>query len=314
MNKVELTFGIPMYNCQKYIEELIKCFDFDSDINFEVLIVDDGSTDNSYEFVKKFKNSKLRIISQKNGGVSSARNRIIRDSRGKWLTFVDADDLIDFKKYVKYFKTINDTDEFLICIPNKKDYDFLIGNKEKVSQYLIENNLINSPCQRFYKRKIIVDNNIEFNSKFSLGEDALFNMNYKYYVKSIRFFNDDIYIYRSINNNSLTKKFRLNKIEELIDVNNSSLKFCTNDKEKRALAYVRVANCRGCLNDIYIYNDKFKTFAQKKSYIKKIKSYCKCNYIFLNRFKYTLRYWEIKILPISLLLFFIKCKRIKKIF
>ena len=65
MKKSKLTFGIPMYNSEKYILDLINCFDFKNyEIDYEILIVDDGSNDSSCEICKKIVNSKIRIISK----------------------------------------------------------------------------------------------------------------------------------------------------------------------------------------------------------------------------------------------------------
>ena len=298
MNDVLLTFGIPMYNCEKYIGELLKCFDFECNFNFEVLIVDDGSSDNSYSEVMKYSCDKLRVISKKNGGVSSARNMIIEEANGIWITFVDADDLINFKKYVYNFKKIKSQDEFCICIENESNYHQLTTKRGiAIWQYLIESNLINSPCQRFYRTDILRNNNIRFDDRFSLGEDALFNMQYKFHINKVSFFNDSIYVYRAVNNESLSKKYRTDKLEELMSVNNISLNYCNDVVEKKALAYVRTANCRGCLNDMYVFPSIFNSYMKKLEYVKKIKKNVKTNYCLLNSLKFTLRYWELIVLP-----------------
>lgn len=83
---------IPLYNKEKYIKDTINCVLQQTIANFELLIIDDGSTDNSVEIVKKFLDGRIKIIHQKNSGVSAARNNGIRQAKGKYITFLDADD------------------------------------------------------------------------------------------------------------------------------------------------------------------------------------------------------------------------------
>lgn len=83
---------IPLYNKESIIEKSIRsvlCQNYD---DFEVVIVNDGSTDKSADVVKKISDSRIRLIEQKNGGPSKARNTGIKESKGEWLYFIDADD------------------------------------------------------------------------------------------------------------------------------------------------------------------------------------------------------------------------------
>ena len=130
---MDLTFGIPIYNGEKYIEDLLNCFKKCDDLNYEILIVNDGSTDNSVEICKRYTELNIRIINQKNGGVSKARDAIIENTNSKWLTFVDVDDLIIFDSYVEAYKELLNG-----------DYDFLINcEKEYDLHELIRTTIIN---------------------------------------------------------------------------------------------------------------------------------------------------------------------------
>lgn len=84
---------IPLYNKEKYIKSTIESILKQNDNNFEIIIVNDGSTDKSLSIVESFKDSRIRIISQTNGGVSKARNTGIKNCSGDWIAFLDADDL-----------------------------------------------------------------------------------------------------------------------------------------------------------------------------------------------------------------------------
>lgn len=87
-----ITVVIPLYNKEKQIARTLRSVLAQTYHDFEVVIVNDGSTDGSAEEVKKFTDPRIRLISQENGGVSAARNRGIEEARGEYVAFLDADD------------------------------------------------------------------------------------------------------------------------------------------------------------------------------------------------------------------------------
>ena len=83
---------IPLYNKEEQIADTLQSIFAQTFQDFEIVIVDDGSTDNSVEEVEKFDDSRIRLIHQTNAGVSAARNRGIEEARGELIAFLDADD------------------------------------------------------------------------------------------------------------------------------------------------------------------------------------------------------------------------------
>ena len=86
---------IPVYNAEKYLSDCIHSVLEQTYPNFEVICIDDGSTDHSVQILKRFNSSKIKIFTQANQGVSVARNFGLDQARGDLITFVDSDDVID---------------------------------------------------------------------------------------------------------------------------------------------------------------------------------------------------------------------------
>ena len=84
---------IPLYNKEKSIAQTLECVLNQTYKDFEVIVVDDGSKDNSAAIVAQFTDTRIHLIRQENGGVSAARNRGIEEAQGKYVAFLDADDV-----------------------------------------------------------------------------------------------------------------------------------------------------------------------------------------------------------------------------
>ncbi|WP_446424620.1 glycosyltransferase family 2 protein, partial [Mailhella sp.] len=97
MDSLMLTIIVPCYNAEKYIDRCLSSIYNQTYKNFECIVIDDGSTDNSATLCDKFsaKDSRFIIIHQENRGVSAARNAALDIARGEYIGFVDADDYID---------------------------------------------------------------------------------------------------------------------------------------------------------------------------------------------------------------------------
>lgn len=94
MNSKEVLFSIiiPTYNCAEYIQQTLRSIYAQTEHDYEIIIIDDGSTDNLLEILAQETDSRLRVITQPNSGVSEARNRGIAEAKGKYIAFLDADD------------------------------------------------------------------------------------------------------------------------------------------------------------------------------------------------------------------------------
>ena len=223
-----LSIIMPMYNAENYIEDAIKSIQNQKFEDFELIIVNDKSTDNSKEICEqiKEKDARIKIITvEKNGGAGNARNIGIQLAIGTYITFMDADDIIDFDLYYNAYQKIvqYDVDEVVwgmteeyydqngqcyllnklnlpetICVDSKQVRDMVIILEEKT--------LFGYQCNRFYRADIIKKNNIKF-EKVILYEDYFFNLEVIKHVKSMAVIEDVGYHYMKRPNDSITTRY-----------------------------------------------------------------------------------------------------------
>ena len=101
-DSVEISIVLPVYNVIDYLDECIKSILRQSNINFELIVVDDGSTDGSQILCDRYSesDSRIKVIHQKNAGLSAARNTGLNHAKGKYITFIDSDDFVG-EKYIE---------------------------------------------------------------------------------------------------------------------------------------------------------------------------------------------------------------------
>lgn len=111
-----VSFIIPIYNAEKYLDECIKSIIKQTYSNFELLLVNDGSTDNSAIICDTYanKDSRIKVIHKINGGVSSARNIGLDNAKGEYICFVDADDVIHPKLLETTLSVLMETQQDII--------------------------------------------------------------------------------------------------------------------------------------------------------------------------------------------------------
>lgn len=171
---IKYSFIVPCYNGEKYI---VKCLDSilkQTSNNYEVIVINDGSTDNSINIINKYKNDKkIVIINQNNMGLSLTRNNGINKAKGEYLIFVDCDDYIqnDFLKTID--KNLNDEDMLKI------GYTLVYDNKEEV----INNISFESNGEQAFKKLIDSRLMFEMAALYIIKKDYMIDNNY-YFEKN----------------------------------------------------------------------------------------------------------------------------------
>lgn len=217
---------VPVYNVEKVLHNCIESILKQTYKDFELILVDDGSPDNSGKICDEYMSvdKRIRVFHKKNGGVSSARNFGIDRAFGKYICFIDSDDYVhkDYLKClvetkIKYknidnvwcgFQTVDGYNQARIIrrvLYSENESDIL--NTEKIMT-LHEKWLDASPCCKLFDRNIIVDNDLKFDEKLTLGEDLIFNYHYLDFTNgNIVIINRVLYNYIQANTDSLSNKY-----------------------------------------------------------------------------------------------------------
>lgn len=185
---------IPVYNAEKTIERCIISVLQQSFSDFELILINDGSQDESEKICQTFKNFDKRIlyIKKENGGVSSARNKGISVARGDYITFVDSDDYIE-KDYLQHLMMNSNSDlvlsgfnssEGIIYVPKATEINEL-NQSEFIPQIVSHEYLLYTPWSKLFKRNILVEENINFDESLRLYEDTIFVLTYLSYCRTV---------------------------------------------------------------------------------------------------------------------------------
>lgn len=214
MSKISVI--VPVYKVEQYIGRCIESILAQTFRDFELIIVDDGSPDNSGAICDEYadKDNRIKVIHKKNGGVSSARNAGIEVATGEWLCFVDGDDIIA-PTYLSDFDLRDEADIYIqgyvkICSGAVVEHHNFKGFNKKglfeIISYAEENSIINSPCFKLFRRGIIDKFGIKFDANISYGEDHLFSLEYILHICSAHYTYGEGYMYRIGESESLTKR------------------------------------------------------------------------------------------------------------
>lgn len=213
---------VPVYNAEQYLPRCIDSILAQTFTGFELLLIDDGSTDNSGDICDEYakKDNRIRVFHKKNGGVSSARNIGLDNAVGEWVAFVDSDDFLN--------------PEFISCLMKYDNFDHVVGGnimfgEKNISRGIERETVIDLKSQdanrldfgtdvdsskffcypwgKLYKQEIIKSNNIRFNPKIFLGEDLCFVLDYLSFCSNVILVPYNNYLYRYENQQN---KFLMN--------------------------------------------------------------------------------------------------------
>ncbi|WP_270474902.1 glycosyltransferase family 2 protein [Clostridium cochlearium] len=267
MSQEKVSIIVPVYNCEKYICRCIESILSQSYTSFEIILVDDGSKDNSNTICKKFKDidKRVKVFYQENSGASVARNCGLENSSGEYIMFVDADDHIDSNMLQELVNVAKrEESDFVMCgmvvdtYNSKRDlissveYNLtpriILGNNNIPLNIvdLVENEKISGPCCKLIRRDIIKQYEIEMPPHISLQEDLYFNLKVLEHVNKMCVIDGCYYHYNKGLDESVTSRYYPNKYEMTNEVHELLIRFYEdrcNDKEILArIKYIYIKN------------------------------------------------------------------------
>lgn len=230
MKNIILSIVIPVYNVKEYLDDCLNNILDASENRYEVILVDDGSTDGSAEVCDYYEknNSNVKVFHKENGGLSSARNVGIKYSKGKYICFIDSDDVVASSyvdSIIEYISKLSDTDIFIYKYDTfftrpknvrQKEIKFKKISKQKAMSFLPQDFCGNYAWNKVCKRSVIGD------IRYPVGKayEDIFTT-YKFFdrAKTFVFIEDTMYFYRQRNqsivhqNPDKSVKFLVDSIE-----------------------------------------------------------------------------------------------------
>lgn len=226
--QILLSIIIPAFNAENYVERCINGIIPTLDKDVECIIVDDGSTDGTLNILKELSAniSNIKVISQKNMGVSRARNNALLHACGIYICYIDIDDVIDteiFKKTLDFLR--KNRNEELIVFPHYEGNDengFSLNEQLLTTGKNFELDLLyratfaqklNEPWKKIYRLDVLNSNNVKFPIEMYMGEDICMFVYYLQFISSYTYVKLPYYYY-SKNDDSASAKIKLSFIEQ----------------------------------------------------------------------------------------------------
>lgn len=243
MNKPKLSIIIPAYNTDKYVSECLDSIISQNATNYEIIIIDDGSTDKTPEICDKYaKNyNYVKVFHLQNTGVSNARNLGIKKAAGELIWFVDSDDTVKPNSINVIVDKSRNSDLLIFGInefgkKNNRDRKFknkCIDKHETIHRMLEDDDIRGYLFSKVFRASIIKKYQILFDNNIKTCEDLLFCIEYTNHIEKADIISDVLYSYRQRRNGAIHSKLNkkqataleaFSKIEEICSEKNSIIK------------------------------------------------------------------------------------------
>lgn len=222
LSEIKVSLIVPLYNVEKYIQQCIDSILVQTHKNIEIILVDDGAPDNSGKIADEYasKDTRIRVVHKKNGGVSSARNAGIDVSTGDYICFADGDDWLE-PNYVEYLLSLVadnraeasvTTDMFTTFYgkPSDNTHVKVCPGHEAAVDILCYNMPIGVYCKMF--KRTLLDKGVRFDETLFIGEGFNFNTDAFQRADKVAIGHQRVYHYRRDNEDSAMTKFNIKKI------------------------------------------------------------------------------------------------------
>lgn len=231
----KLSIIVPVYNGEKYIGKTVDSILNQTFEDFELILINDGSTDGTRKILEECReeDKRLKVIHQENSGPGAARNVGIREARGEYIGFVDGDDYIDKEMYEKLLNVVvNNKVEMVMCgYTEKRDEDEIVvranlQDREILFQKDIEDSIISTFIKnvnfgyfalwnKIYYKEFLLENDLFIEEDRKQGEDWWFNIRVFCKLQSVVYIDEPLYYYIRQNSESLMNAYNESNIDYL---------------------------------------------------------------------------------------------------
>jgi len=221
----QISIIIPIYNVENYIANCLDSIIAQSYTDFEAICIDDGSTDNSLNILRQYEkiDSRIKVVSKKNQGVSAARNKGLELANGQYISFIDSDDEIDshFLEAMSFvLENNNDVDLAWVDVQKgearqKYPYKFSFQTYENIFTHYLSRKkpkILSSTVNKLYRKSLLED--IRFPEGMTVGEDLVFLYQVLYKTKKAIHIPQRLYFYRYREESAVHKKLTKQRIED----------------------------------------------------------------------------------------------------
>ncbi|AOT01788.1 hypothetical protein ESP131_16450 [Exiguobacterium sp. U13-1] len=260
MSYIKVSVIVPIYNSEKFLEDTINALINQTLDDIEIILINDGSNDNSHYICRKFENDNknIKYIYKQNSGPSNTRNLGINLAKGEYIIFCDSDDIPSVNMYEELYRAaLKNKSEIVMCdffserdqcdmgLPFKGKEIF---DKEEIKNIIfpkmigkefedsIESPFWGSVVRCLFKKDILIENKIRFPEDINFAEDLIFTLKFLSKTSSLSIVNKSLYFYR-LNNQSLMMSHKNYQQDMFL-------------KRKKIINYIKD-------NEIYLSNEKF---------------------------------------------------------
>ena len=287
---------IAAYNVEKYIGRCLKSVINQTYENIEVIVVNDGSTDNTLEEILKIQNldNRIKVCNQKNLGVMSARKNGFNNATKKYVLFVDGDDWLDEEAIEKLYNKAENSNSEIVCYKfiyinevgdMRKSHlvgDFITFNKLTAYDFfkkIMLSEIIPSIWSKMIKREFIIQNNVEFLNNLKYAEDLAFSCELGVYKPRVSMLDEHLYYYFQ-RSDSVTKQVD----ERIFDID-------------KAVLTIKDILIKNNIFNLFKYEFEYLCFIQNFYEMMRIFTDFKCEYnkkIYKNWKKYNIKVFKNK--------------------
>lgn len=270
-----ISIVIPIYNAEKTIGYTIESILNQKNADYEIIIVDDGSSDNSGEICRSYSlnDERVRYVHTENRGVSEARNEGIKLAKGEWITFVDSDDQLLPNAYNSVKENLLEDVELIVFGYKKRTNNAIVAPSENKKYYynlqmiandagyLFTHGFFHPVWNKIYKKECIVHT---FDCKRSLGEDILFNLDYLKHISKVVCLPSALYYYNDYSSaDSLSHKYRSDAVEIQRDIREKFIELVGLDASRTEINNSYVKNILNSMQ-IVVYQRSLSEIEKKR--------------------------------------------------